>query len=312
MGKPEDKPDFSYYNTELIDYVIYYKYSDQSVGSKDFKLKETNRNKFLGVVKNKLKLNKELKFKTENETHHYILLHCPLESLLEQAETIKLELRLKDAKLDDHEWKNNEIKWIRKVKDFILRRKPIEKDDLGDNASMPFELSMKDLFCGCDGESLANTKEPFSSSTRSLLVHSILNPSQESVEGLEYLIKNKYFDDAFILHCASRNFINLVQLIDLARQAQLNEEQLKYQLKNERPFSVKKKPHDGEVRDELYVDWAKFTNIFKSQPLSKIRRYFGESVAFYFAWIGTFIWTLILPSFIGFVFFIAGIVIRFD
>ncbi|RNA37457.1 anoctamin-4 [Brachionus plicatilis] len=202
--------------------------------------------------------------------------------------------------------------------------------NFGDIVSMPFELSMKDLFCGCDDKSFTNTKGPFSSNTRSLLVHSILNdlnffkikknsgPSQESVKdddqddlkshkGLEYLIKDNYFDDAFILHDDSRHFIHLVQLVDMARQTQLNDKQINDELNNKLPVSEKKVAHDGDVRHELYLDWAKLTNIFKTQPLSKIRRYFGESVAFYFAWIGTFIWTLILPSFIGFVFFIAGI-----
>ncbi|RNA37458.1 hypothetical protein BpHYR1_031974 [Brachionus plicatilis] len=131
MEEPQITSCFPNDNTKRIDYVIFYKYSEQSVDSEDFKLKETNRNNFLDAVqKESIILNKELKFKTKNETNHYILLHCPLERLLKQAERIKLEMRLKDAKLDDPELINYEIKWIRAVKDFILRRKPIRKDDL--------------------------------------------------------------------------------------------------------------------------------------------------------------------------------------
>ena len=46
---------------------------------------------------------------------------------------------------------------------------------LGDIVSMPFDLSMKDLFSGCENKILENLKGPFSSNTRALLVDSILN-----------------------------------------------------------------------------------------------------------------------------------------
>lgn len=61
---------------------------------------------------------------------------------------------------------------------------------------------------------------------------------------------------------------------------------------------------------ELHTKWAKFTNIFKAQPLALVRYYFGEAIAFYFAWIGTFIWTSFLPTLIGIAFFIAGMIMR--
>lgn len=56
--------------------------------------------------------------------------------------------------------------------------------------------------------------------------------------------------------------------------------------------------------------WARFNNIFRAQPLNTVRYYFGESVAFYFAWVRVFIWTLIIPALIGIIFFIVGIVTR--
>ena len=143
-----------------------------------------------------------------------------------------------------------EFKWLKKIKNFILRRKEIEKDCSGnskkfkytlfiwfldDDVTMPFELSMKDLFSDCDNKKMDDPKGPFSTNTRALLVDSILNDvifckikniskleADSDYEqsnspkgkkwteiyivflytylGFEYLIKQKYFDDAFILH----------------------------------------------------------------------------------------------------------------
>ena len=80
-------------NTKHIDYVIFYKYSDQKKDKNDFELKEANREKFLNILKNeRLIINKEIEFTIKNQVHQYILLHCPTERLLQQAEKIKLEM----------------------------------------------------------------------------------------------------------------------------------------------------------------------------------------------------------------------------
>lgn len=46
---------------------------------------------------------------------------------------------------------------------------------------------------------------------------------------------------------------------------------------------------------------------FKFQPLSLIRSYMGEKVAFYFALCGYYNKTLIIPALIGLIIFIYGI-----
>ncbi len=63
-----------------------------------------------------------------------------------------------------------------------------------------------------------------------------------------------------------------------------------------------------DTRKDLDNTWTKF---FKYQPLWKIRNYFGEKFALYFAWSGTLITTLWVPTLFGIGIFIYGLYLRF-
>jgi len=110
-------------------------------------------------------------------------------------------------------------------------------------------------------------------------------------KGLEFMLIKQYFKDAFPLHDHSSKM----------RTAYFSNE----------VFDLLKMyaPEDEASTDQilsLHNKWAKLSKIFCFQPLNLIRNYFGESYAFYFAWFGTFINSLILPAFIGIVFFAIG------
>ncbi|UJR37801.1 hypothetical protein I4U23_030492 [Adineta vaga] len=58
-------------------------------------------------------------------------------------------------------------------------------------------------------------------------------------------------------------------------------------------------PETWNDRMKLYHRWAKFSNIFRIQPIRAIRDYYGERLAFYFAWLGWYNSLLMVPSILG-------------
>ena len=127
-----------------------------------------------------------------------------------------------------------------------------------------------------------------------------------SYKGLPYMLKKKYFEDAFILHDETthkqhlRQFFNYIDKQNLANEPISAENVYENLISFENSGTV-------DIRKDLFMKWASFKNIFKYQPMWDIRNYFGESNAFYFAFVGVFISSLWLPTLIGFIFFIYGL-----
>ncbi|XP_058511855.1 anoctamin-2 isoform X2 [Ochotona princeps] len=73
--------------------------------------------------------------------------------------------------------------------------------------------------------------------------------------------------------------------------------------------------HDGEYdspgddmndRKLLYQEWARYGVFYKFQPIDLIRKYFGEKIGLYFAWLGLYTSFLIPSSVIGVIVFLYG------
>ncbi|KAL1116216.1 hypothetical protein AAG570_005711 [Ranatra chinensis] len=60
-------------------------------------------------------------------------------------------------------------------------------------------------------------------------------------------------------------------------------------------------------RQLLYLEWARPGRWYKRQPLWLVRKYFGDKIALYFAWLGFYTQMLIPAALIGFLCFIYGL-----
>ncbi|XP_062856330.1 anoctamin-1 isoform X2 [Trichomycterus rosablanca] len=75
--------------------------------------------------------------------------------------------------------------------------------------------------------------------------------------------------------------------------------------------------HDGDIDGEnvdpndrklLYEQWASYSVFYKYQPIGLIRKYFGEKIGLYFAWLGVYTQMLIPASLVGVFVFLYGCV----
>uniref|UniRef100_A0A2K6JVW0 Anoctamin n=1 Tax=Rhinopithecus bieti TaxID=61621 RepID=A0A2K6JVW0_RHIBE len=73
--------------------------------------------------------------------------------------------------------------------------------------------------------------------------------------------------------------------------------------------------HDGDYEGEnvefndrklLYEEWACYGVFYKYQPIDLVRKYFGEKIGLYFAWLGVYTQMLIPASIVGIIVFLYG------
>ncbi|PWA14677.1 hypothetical protein CCH79_00014307 [Gambusia affinis] len=76
--------------------------------------------------------------------------------------------------------------------------------------------------------------------------------------------------------------------------------------------------HDGDFkvtgpleerndRQVLFEEWAKYSAFYKYQPIDLVRKYFGEKIGLYFAWLGVYTQLLIPASIVGIIVFGYGV-----
>ncbi|XP_047189192.1 anoctamin-1-like isoform X1 [Scophthalmus maximus] len=72
--------------------------------------------------------------------------------------------------------------------------------------------------------------------------------------------------------------------------------------------------HDGDIKETaesndrklLYEEWANYGVFYKYQPIGLVRKYFGEKIGLYFAWLGLYTQMLIPASLVGVIVFLYG------
>ncbi|CAK7305786.1 ANO4 [Vulpes lagopus] len=123
----------------------------------------------------------------------------------------------------------------------------------------------------------------FNNATRSRIVHHILQRIKyeegKNKIGLNRLLTNGSYEAAFPLHEGSYRSKNSIRTHGAVNHRHL-----------------------------LYECWASWGVWYKYQPLDLVRRYFGEKIGLYFAWLGWYTGMLFPAAFIGLFVFLYGVI----
>ncbi|XP_013795136.2 anoctamin-7 isoform X1 [Apteryx mantelli] len=217
--------------------------------------------------------------RVEKKVVHYLLLSAPWSVLCYYAEELQLRLPLQALPNQASNWS-----------DRVLGRLGIRNMMVEEVPNLPldyytcqFKVNKLQWFLGSDKQDTF-----FSTTQRQQILYEILATTQygcskEREAGVDWLLSENVFTAAFPLH--------------------------------DGPFKVPPEepaPSSLNQRQILFQYWANWRKWYKYQPLDHIRKYFGEKVAFYFAWLGFYTGWLLPAAVVGTMVFIAGISLMFD
>uniref|UniRef100_A0A8C9K9B2 Anoctamin n=1 Tax=Panthera tigris altaica TaxID=74533 RepID=A0A8C9K9B2_PANTA len=209
----------------------------------------------------------------QNGAVQYVLLRAPWAVLCYYAEDLRLKLPLQELPNQASNWSAGLLAWLG-LPNILLEDVP---DVPPEYYSCPFKVSKLSRFLGSD-----NRENFFTSTERHQILFAILAKTPYGHErkglcGIDQLLAEGVFSAAFPLH--------------------------------DGPFRT---PPEGPQapgltqRQVLYRYWARWSQWNKYQPLDHVRRYFGEKVAFYFAWLGFYTGWLLPAAAVGTLVFLAG------
>ncbi|XP_038196056.1 anoctamin-7 isoform X2 [Arvicola amphibius] len=212
-------------------------------------------------------------------TVHYVLLSAPWAVLCYYAEDLRLKLPLQEFPNQASNWSAMLLEWLG-IPNILLEHVP---DTPPEYYSCQFKASKLRWFLGS-----GNQDTFFTSTKRHQILFEILAKTQYGHEkkcffGIDQLLAEGAFNAAFPLHDGRISAV----------------------------------PENSQVlgltqRQVLLQYWARWSKWCKYQPLDHVRRYFGEKVALYFAWLGFYTGWLLPAAVVGTVVFLVGCFLVFS
>uniref|UniRef100_A0A669CX38 Anoctamin n=1 Tax=Oreochromis niloticus TaxID=8128 RepID=A0A669CX38_ORENI len=208
---------------------------------------------------------------SEDGKTYFVKIHAPWEVLATYADVLKIKVPFKVNDIPD----NSEIpmNWLStpfRLPEHIMNPEP-------DYFTAPFNKSKSDFFLIEDKETF------FPPSTRNRIVYYIL-------------ARCPYFKD----ECGDRDKKGIKRLLNNGTYTAA------FPLHDSRYWTKSKDPNCESERFNLYKYWAKFFCFFKEQPLNLVRKYYGEKIGIYFAWLGFYTEMLFFAAVVGTICFVYG------
>ncbi|KAM5247646.1 anoctamin-1 isoform 2-T2 [Ctenodactylus gundi] len=223
---------------------------------------------------NLLEAGLELERDEETKIHGigFVKIHAPWSVLCREAEFLKLKMPTKKM------YHISETRGLLKTISSVLQKitAPIQpkvaehRPQTTKRLSYPFSREKQHLFDLSDKDSF------FDSKTRSTIVYEILKRTTctkaKYSMGITSLLANGVYSAAYPLHDGDYE----------GDHVEFNDRKL------------------------LYEEWASYGVFYKYQPIDLVRKYFGEKIGLYFAWLGAYTQMLIPASIVGVIVFLYG------
>ncbi|KFQ40475.1 Anoctamin-5, partial [Mesitornis unicolor] len=250
-----------------IDFVL--SYVDDL--NKEWEKKLERRKEFeSNLQKAGLELETEDKKESEDGKIYFVKIHAPWEVLITYAEVLNIKVPIKEN--DIPSTVENPLDCM--LAPLRLPEKVMHPEP--DYFTAPFSKDKQELYLINDESTF------FSPSMRNRIVNYILTRCPYGTEegkkkfGIKRLLNNGTYSAAYPLH-------------DCQYWKKAND------------------PNCDNERYTLYVEWARFLRFYKEQPLDLIRKYYGEKIGIYFAWLGFYTEMLFLAAVVGLICFLYGL-----